>query len=442
MKRILIVVFCMVFALVGCSEQQVEIQQEIPVSQLSANAEPSEKAEEEGPSLHKEDSQAIEPSPTIAKPADNTNTDAVKINPKVLSSKRKTSYDHFNTVCFAVVFDDFSSTSARARFEQAWQEIDEMLTVLESKVSVNLVDSDIYRFNEAKHGESIAISTVTAEIVARAIDMYALTAGAYNPAVANLVDLWGFSPRFHNREAKTVPYDRPRNEDGSFDIPDQRYIEAFKALADFSGVALNRNENGGYTLTKKVKDIELDGVLYSLRIDLGGIAKGYGADQAVEILKRHGYQYGLVNLGLSSMKLLERDVSDKDAPGENMWSISISDPDNPTENYLTGFGKNAGVSTSGTYEVQYTVGGREYSHIIDPSTGEPTQSDVVSATLWGGEAGNADALSTALCVMGKEKAIAFMDAYLKDYNVAMLVRNGGKLELVTNMAEGEYVLSK
>jgi thiamine biosynthesis lipoprotein len=445
MKRLFIIVFCIAFVFTGCSVPKVEKDLGQPTSFQKESIAPSEKNSDKLIPQEKADNDASlktseETSKEAVLPLQNFSEESDNLNLEKLTSKRKTSYNHFNTICFAVVFDDFTLNSALARFENTWQEIDAMLTLLERKLSVNIVGSDIYKFNEAKYGESVAISDLTGEIVAKAIEMYEVTKGSYNPAVANLVDLWGFSPRFLNNENKSMPYDRQRNADGSFDLPDQRYIEAFRALSDFSGVKLKRNERGGYILTKNVKDIEVDGVLYSQKIDLGGIAKGYGADKAAQILKNNGYEYGYVNLGLSSMSLLKRNISDKAAIGDNMWSINMSNPDNPSENYLTGFGKNVGVSTSGTYEVKYNIEGREYSHIIDPKTGEPTKSDILSVSIWGGEASNADALTTALCVMGKEKAIEFMNAHLKDYRVAFILRNGANLELVTNMADGEYIL--
>jgi len=366
----------------------------------------------------------------------------LKKDPKSLDSRRKTSFDYFGTVCFAVVYDDFGSKAAASRFETAWQEIKLMLAELENSVSVDKPGSDLYKFNEAKCGESVAIRPATAEMVAEAIKMYEFTGGAFNPAVANLVDLWGFSPRFRNaNDNKTMPYDRPRNEDGSFPLPDARYIEAFKRLSDFSAVTLGGNKTAGYTLTKTVQDIEVDGVSYPLKIDFGGIAKGYGADKAVAILKKYGYEYGYVNLGLSSMQLLKRNVSDEGAPAGNMWAVSISNPNDKTKNYISVFGKNTGLSTSGTYDVHYFLGGREYSHIIDAATGEPTRSDIVSVTILGSDGGYDDALTTALCVMGKDKARDFMNTSLKDYHVAMIARNGTTLELVTNMEAGAYALN-
>jgi thiamine biosynthesis lipoprotein len=364
------------------------------------------------------------------------------IDPSQLASKRKTSYDHFGTVCFVVVYDDFRADAAKVRFEAAWEEIEAMLSELERAVSVDIRASDIGRFNRAKGGESVAISPLTADIVRSAMEMYRFTGGAFNPAVAKLVDLWGFSPRFRKSGERTEPYDRPRNEDGGFEMPQKRYVEAFRKLSDFSRVRLQGDATGGYRLAKDQPDVPVDGKSWSLEVDFGGIAKGWAADRAAAILAKRGYVYGYVNLGMSSMSLMKRNVSEKGAPGPNMWSVSVSNPDDSAKNYLRAFGADTGVSTSGIYELRYSVGGKVYSHIIDPDTGEPTQSDVISVTLLGAGAGRDDALSTALCVMGSAKAEAFMRSRLKEYRVAMLVRKPGGLELVTNMGRREYVLER
>ena len=366
----------------------------------------------------------------------------VNPGPEQLTSRRKTSWDHFGTLCTAVVFDDFTSPAANAHFESVWQTIYDMFSELERTISVGVPGSDIHRFNNARSGDSVQISDLTAEIFREACAIYEASGGAYNPAVMPLVDLWAFSPRFSlsSSGGEAMPYDRVRNEDGSFPLPDQRYVDAFKILADFSGAVLEGNSVDGYSLHKNVSDIEVDGLLYSLQIDLGGIGKGYAARVGADMLKEAGYDYGFVSVGMSSMHVMKRNIADAGAPGGQMWAVHVANPDDPQERFLTAFGKDTGVSTSGTYFARYYVGGREYSHIIDPVSGEPTISDVVSATIIGGSASYIDALTTALCVMGSERAVEFMHTHLQDYQVVLIVRSRDGLELVTNIEEQDYIL--
>jgi len=360
--------------------------------------------------------------------------------PAEWDSKRKTTFDYFGTVSFAVVYDDFSKPAAAARFESAWAEIKRMMAELEKAVGVDSAGGDIRRFNEARGGERVAVGAATARIAALAIEMHRFTGGAYNPAVAGLVDLWGFSPRFRKKDSVRKPYDRPRNADGGFDPPDPRYIDAFRRLSDFSAVVLDGNETEGYHLVKNTDDIEIDGVVYSLSVDFGGIAKGYGADRAAEMLRSHGYEYGYVNLGLSSLSLLKRPVADKGAPGEHFWGVDMPNPFERSETYLSVFAKDTGLSTSGTYDLSYRIGARDYSHLIDPSTGEPTRSDIVSATVSGIDAARADALATALCVMGSVRAKEFMARLPDGCRTVYLVAAEKGLEPITNMPAGGYLL--
>lgn len=363
-------------------------------------------------------------------------------DPAKLESRRKTTFAYFGTMCFAAVYDNFSSDAAVERFDAAWREITGMLAQLDAAASLERPGSDVRRFNDARGGESVRISPMTAEILTAAKEMYDFTDGAFNPAVANLVDLWGFSPRFRNGCDRKMPYDRPGREGGGFALPEGRYVEAFRALSDFAKVRLDQDARTSYVLTKEAEDVTIDGVPYSLRIDLGGIAKGYAAEKAGAILRARGYEYGYVNIGLSSMKLLKRTVSDRGARSDCMWAVGISNPFDRSQDFLSVFGKDTGVSTSGTYDDHYFLNKREYSHIIDARTGEPTRSDVLSATVLGDNATYDDALSTALCVMGKDNAVDFMNAKLKAYKVAMIVRGtDGRLELATNLPAYGYSLN-
>jgi len=356
-----------------------------------------------------------------------------------LSSKRRTSFDYFGTVCFISVYDDFSNPEAQVKLDTVWEEIRAMLAELEAVASFDKPDSDIGRFNAAKPGELISISPLTAELLKKAKEAHALTEGAYNPAVADLVDLWGFSPRFRKDRLPAMPYDRPQNQDGGIPLPDKNYIEAFKALADFSLVELGGNANTGFYLIKHARDIELNGYNYSQKIDLGGIAKGWGAEKARELLRRYGYAYGYASLGMSSMSLLKRAVSDEGAPGANMWAVSVAHPDEPSKIALEIFTKDESLSTSGAYDLHYTVEDRRYGHIIDARSGEPAAGEVLSATILGGDAALADALTTALCVMDRKQALGFMKNKLADYRVALIFRGPDLgIEVVTNMASKSY----
>jgi thiamine biosynthesis lipoprotein len=138
--------------------------------------------------------------------------------------------------------------------------------------------------------------------------------------------------------------------------------------------------------------------------------------------------------------LLKRHVKSEGATVEHDWGIQVVDPDNRDRTLVTAFGQGVGVATSGTYEISYVVDGREYSHIIDPWTGEPTQRDIVSVTLVGALAAECDALSTAICIMGRDEAVEFTRMHLSEYRYILLVREGDGFDIVTNMEEGSYIV--
>ena len=358
--------------------------------------------------------------------------------PGELRSRRKVSWDHFGSLSTIVAYDDFASSEASLHFETTWRIVYGMLTELEETLSVAVEGSDIHRFNAAAPGELVPVQPVTAKMVAMAQDMYAFTNGTYNPAVMHLVDLWGFSPRFGSRDydVEPKPYDRPRNPNRSFDLPDEEYVAAFQQLADFSAVELIGCEDTGYFLVKRLDDVEVRGERYSLAIDLGGLAKGYAAERAAEILQERGYEFGMSDVGSSSLQLLKRPVATEGAPGLYQWGVHVGDPDEPARRYLTIYDQNTGVSTSGTYLERYFLDGKEYSHIIDPAVGRPTTSRVVSATIVGGRASYIDAITTGLAAMPIADAIDFMESYLSEYKVVLLYRcekDPAELCLATNM---------
>lgn len=382
-----------------------------------------------------------------------------------LTAKRKTTYQFYNTVCFISIYDDFSGAAgekAGERLDAVWTDVIALLESLDRAANLSRPDSDLSRFNALRGGESIPVGPVTAELIKVSRSAWEFTDGYFNPAVARLVDLWGFSPRFSKKAGTAgapepaMPYDRPVNPDGSIPLPDSRHVHAFMSLSDFSAVKLEGNDKDGWHLRKDCPDAVVDGVAYPLEIDLGGIAKGWGVARIGEILRRHGYRYGYANLGMSSMQLSRKPYSDTGAPGRQQWGVQVSippdeslagktagsqpnaDSESPEDESLRIFTRDEGLSTSGSYDRRYVLDGREYSHLIDAVTGEPVQSDLASVTVIGPDAALADAISTALCVMGSGRATYFMRSKLKDWKVAMFRRSAPGERLITNIPTRGY----
>lgn len=261
---------------------------------------------------------------------------------------------------------------------------------LETLISRTREDSEISKLNAAE-GKVAELSQDTADILARALELSDDAEGYFDPTVANLSDLWN------------VGGENPK-------VP---------AAADIT-VAL---KTVGYDRVK------LDGITAQMdagmKIDLGGIGKGYAADQVVAILKEHGVEKAVVALGGNIYVVGEKEEGVK-------WSVGITDPDDPA-GYLGKLSlSDTSIVTSGDYERYFEQDGVRYCHIFDPATGYPAQSDLRSVTIVGTNSTQCDAFSTALFVMGHDKALEFCKAHGVE---AVLVRSDKTISVTDGLKD-------
>lgn len=311
------------------------------------------------------------------------------------------------------------------------------------------VMSDIYKYNAISYGKTIEIDKYTYEMLQVAKEMYQATDGAFNPAVYRLVDLWGFSSRIFSNGNFGLPYDRvvTSNEfwSNGYPLPDQKYVDAFRAPAftDFSDSAVTLSqESDRYYVTKNVRPAEVDGVQYEQWLDLGGIAKGYATDGIRAMLTKLGIDRFNVDAGSSSMAF-GRNYNGGDS------AITLPDPFDPLSaiypsSMISLTIGNSSVSTSGQYVRKYTTNGIEYSHIVDGTSGKPAQTGVklvaVVAPEDGMWAGKGDCLTTALTVMGVDKVVDFMNGYLKDNGIDVVVMYqsiDGSKQIISNLSKDD-----
>lgn len=259
-------------------------------------------------------------------------------------------------------------------------DIEDLLKEIQTATDTQNINSDVAKFNSLKEGESVTISDTTKNILEVALEVNKLTGGAFNPFIYPLTELWQFSA------------DTYKNND--FTPPDNEKIQSTLELCECS------DEN--FTLSGNQLTKLKDGV----KLDLGGIAKGYACDKVYEYLFQKGLKQGYVSMGSSSIALFKNKY-------DSFWDLSLRHPDDQNK-ILLKIKKlsNIQVSTSGTYERYYDYNGKRYSHIIDCNTGYPIDNGIKSVTVICKNGALADALSTALCVMGVAKAIEFV----KDYN--------------------------
>ena len=188
-----------------------------------------------------------------------------------------------------------------------------------------------------------------------------VTGGAFDITVAPLMDLWGFTDR-------------------RYKVPDSARIKETLKLVGSDKIILHPDDN--------MVEFSLPG----MKIDLGGIAKGYALDCAVKKLKESGVKSCLIAAGQVYA------LGDKFG---SPWTIRIKDPRRSGLSRKLQV-KDVSVATSGDYEQFFKVGGRRYCHIIDPRRGRPTESGLASVTVIASDGLTADALSTAIFVLGKE----------------------------------------
>ena len=275
-----------------------------------------------------------------------------------------------NKTAKAEYFDIFGTTAYIETYDaDDAEEIENKMRRIEELCSVNVEGSDIWRINAAHAGETVTVDEVTMLLLTRAMSVYELTDGCYDPSVYPLVELWGFAAG--DFVAGTPP------EGG---IPTEEEIEAALALVGFDrAFSLDASE---CTVTKLIEGAKLD---------LGGIAKGHAASLAFSVT------FDICNVGGNLAVGMPTATIGVPAPRETETTDS---------SWLFSFKASYGqcISTSGDYERYYFVGDVRYHHIIDPRTGYPASSGLASATVISTDGAFADAFATAVIVGGKDAA--------------------------------------
>ncbi|MBM6832471.1 FAD:protein FMN transferase [Megamonas hypermegale] len=239
---------------------------------------------------------------------------------------------------------------------------------LEDLLSVTDKCSDVYAINHSE-GKLIKISNDTSNIIQFALNMAKDTDGALDPTIYPLLKVWGFTT-------------------DNYKIPDEKSIAELLPYIDYKKVKLINNT---IILPK------------GMELDLGAVAKGYTSDEVIKLWRSQGISSALINLGGNVQTLGVK-------PDGSLWKIGIKAPQGAGNLGVLQIGETA-VITSGSYE-RYFIGedGKKYWHILNPVTGKPAQSGFKSVTIVGDSGKQCDALSTAIFVMGKPKAVDYWQA--------------------------------
>ena len=259
-------------------------------------------------------------------------------------------------------------------------EAETLIGSLEEQVSVTDEHSDIYAID---HTGSGSLSGNAAELMEQALELCRRTGGALDISVYPIVQAWGFTT-------------------GSYQVPDEETIQSLLPLVDYTQIQYDA-ATGVVTLPE------------GMEIDLGSVAKGYAGQLAAQMLREHGVQSALLNLGGNVQTVGAK-------PDGSPWQIGIKDPQGEDAMMVLSVEDQA-VVTSGGYERYFEQDGQTYWHIMDPSTGHPADSGLLSVTIVGDEGVVCDGLSTALFVTGLEKA-ADLWAQSGDFEAVFVTASG------------------
>lgn len=263
--------------------------------------------------------------------------------------------------------------------------IDSVLEVFNQSLNTYLPNSEISRFNQ---GDSLTFRLpYFYEALKVSQEMYELTNGAFDPSIGPLINAWGFGP-----------------EKGF--VPDSIYIDSLKQFIGFEKVKFDSQH-----VSKSDTRTQLS---------FSASAKGYGVDVVADYLKKKGVTNYFVEIG-----------GEVRAEGINLandkpWAVGVLHPNSDEMNqffYAIVSLENKGMATSGNYFNYHVVNGVKYGHTIDPVSGFPIQHNLLSATVFASTCHEADALATAIMVMGTEKAIEFLEQHNNKYEGYLIYSN-------------------
>ncbi len=254
-----------------------------------------------------------------------------------------------------------------------------LLQELDALLSVTDAGSEIYRANHSG-GETVPLSEDTRRLLEEALALCEETEGALDVTIYPVVRAWGFTT-------------------GEYRVPEAAELEALLKKVDFTQVGLTED---GLTLPEGVE------------LDLGAVAKGYAGDRLMDLFRSTGMICSIVELGGNVQALGTK-------PDGSPWRVAVQAPEGGYAGALEIVDK--AVVTSGGYQRYFEQDGEIFCHIINPASGRPVQNSLASVTVVADRGVQADALSTALFVMGREQAEAWWREH-PDFEFLLLEKDG------------------
>ena len=251
---------------------------------------------------------------------------------------------------------------------------------LDDLLSISSENGEIMKINRDGEG---SVSPDVEALLDRALDFSRETDGLFDCTIEPVMEAWGFT-------------------DQDYRIPSEEELKLLLSKVDSDQVQLTDGE------VKLPPDV---------RLDLGGIAKGFTSARIMDIFAENGITSGLVSLGGNVQALGHK-------PDGSLWRIGIQDPNNLDDIFATVEIADQAVITSGPYQRYFEENGVRYHHIIDPRTGYPADSGLISVTIISSDGTLADALSTSLYIMGPDRAASFWKEHQDQFDAIMMTNDG------------------
>lgn len=281
--------------------------------------------------------------------------------------------------------------------EKAFERVRE----IESIMSAKLDNSELTKVNQMAAKQPITISEELYKVVETALYYAEISNGAFDPTIGRLVDLWGIGTE-------------------QAGIPDKEELEPYINRKNYKNVKLDKKESTIFFEKEEIK------------LDLGGIAKGYAGDEMKRILiEEFQIKSGILSLGGNVVAI------GKKTDGA-LWNVGIANPFETSEVFASLQIVDKAVVTSGNYERFFLKDQVRYHHILDPDTGYPAENGFVSTTIYGENSMDADALSTAAYIMGKEKAVELIET-LQGYE-GIFISSEGEMSKTSGIKEDFFTL--
>jgi len=298
------------------------------------------------------------------------------------NQKKSASFISFGTLIQLTAFGDYSQ-NALSKSKDLIYELESILSAKNSNSEISLIN------NSSGNGNFVKVSKDTFSIIQRSLYFSEISNGKFDISVKPISDLWDIGGK------------NPQ-------IPDRELLSSALKLVGYENIKLKKDNDISYIMLDKC----------GMSIDVGGIAKGYASDKLLDIYNEYQVS-GIINMGGNVITVGENPDS-----STGTWKIAIPNPRGSINDAIMALNipKDTTVVTSGDYQRFFLCDDKRYHHIIDPNTGYPASTGIISTTIIGTCSMDADALSTTIFLLGKDDGLKLIEA-IDDFECIIIMEN-------------------